>query len=187
MTRSRQTADWGSRAGLAKIVPSSVAVGSGTGSADALGNVTFSGASSVSLNGIFSSTYDNYRIMFLATSSTTSQISIRLRTSGTDASGSNYNLKGYYSGTANGNLNQASTTNWFNFGLNSGNAPVIIDLFRPFSAATTLGYANLFTSDSGYNHQMAIEHTLSTSYDGLSLIISAGTISGNVRVYGITQ
>jgi hypothetical protein len=33
MTRSRQTADWGSRAGLAKIVPSSVAVGSGTGSA----------------------------------------------------------------------------------------------------------------------------------------------------------
>ena len=63
MTRSRQTADWGSRAGLAKIVPSSVAVGSGTGSANSLGTVTFSGASSVSLNGCFSSTYDNYRLM----------------------------------------------------------------------------------------------------------------------------
>ena len=63
MTRSRQTADWGSRAGLAKIVPTSVAVGSGTGSADSLGNVTFSGASSGSLNGCFTSTYDKYKIL----------------------------------------------------------------------------------------------------------------------------
>jgi hypothetical protein len=63
MTRSRQTADWGSRAGLAKIVPSSVAVGSGTGSSDTTGKVTFSGASTVSLNGVFTSSYRNYKII----------------------------------------------------------------------------------------------------------------------------
>ena len=63
MTRSRQTADWGSRAGLAKIVPSSVAVGSGSGSFDANGAISFTGASSISINGCFSATYDVYKVL----------------------------------------------------------------------------------------------------------------------------
>ncbi len=157
----------------------------GAGTLVLINTTSFTSQSSININNCFSSSYENYKIMILATSSTTSQFTMRLRASGTDSSGSNYNLKGYYSGTGAGNLNQALTTNWFNFGLNSGNAPVIVDLFRPFSAATTLGYINLFTSDSGYNHQAAVEHTLSTSYDGFSLIISAGTISGYVKIYGI--
>ena len=53
--------------GMKLVVPSSVAVGSGSGSVATQGTVTFSGASSVSINGCFSSTYDNYRILFFGT------------------------------------------------------------------------------------------------------------------------
>ena len=42
--------------GLIAIVPTSVAVGSGTGSSSGNGLVTFAGVSSVSLNGVFSAT-----------------------------------------------------------------------------------------------------------------------------------
>jgi hypothetical protein len=86
MTRSRQTADWGSRAGLAKIVPTSVTVGSGSGSASALGTVTFSGCSSVSLNGVFSSAYNNYKVLVNVNSidsTGTNIIYLRFGTSGT--------------------------------------------------------------------------------------------------------
>jgi hypothetical protein len=53
-------------AGLVQIVPSSVTVASGSGSANGNGAVEFSGCSSISLNGIFSSSYDNYRILISA-------------------------------------------------------------------------------------------------------------------------
>ena len=49
--------------GMKMVVPTSVAVGSGSGSVDAIGNVTFSSASSISVNNCFTSTYDNYRII----------------------------------------------------------------------------------------------------------------------------
>jgi len=90
MTRSRQTADWGSRAGLAKIVPSSVAVGSGTGSASTTGTVTFSGCSSVSLNDVFSATYDDYKIVINVESAGAPELGIRMRVSGSDNSSSIY-------------------------------------------------------------------------------------------------
>jgi hypothetical protein len=53
-----------------------------------LGTVTFTGASSVSLNGVFSSTYDNYRIVF--TTTTISNIFMRLRVSNADETTSQY-------------------------------------------------------------------------------------------------
>ena len=45
----------GTTPGLVPMVPSSVAVGSGTGTASANGQLTFTTASSVSLNGVFTS------------------------------------------------------------------------------------------------------------------------------------
>jgi len=49
--------------GTRLIIPSSVAVGSGSGSVSTSGTVTFSGASSVSINDVFSATYDTYQIV----------------------------------------------------------------------------------------------------------------------------
>jgi hypothetical protein len=73
--------------GLRLITPSSV-VG---GTIGATGAVTFSGASSVSLNGCFTSSYTNYKVVIQNTNSASCGNSIRLRANGSDLSTSVYN------------------------------------------------------------------------------------------------
>jgi hypothetical protein len=199
MTRSRQTADWGSRAGLAKIVPSSVAVGSGTGSADTLGTVTFSGCSSVSLNGIFTSTYINYRLVANLSGGNATELDVywRLRANGTDSSGaSEYRFAITRLGSNGTSYNQPATgTNQFQFAtisnISSEYASATVEVLRPniSSAYTqyhmqnvTLGNtSNLFHSIGGG----IITNT--TAYDGLTFYPNGGSITGTVSVYGYTK
>lgn len=195
MTRSRQTADWGSRAGLAKIVPSSVAVGSGTGSADSLGTVTFTTASSVSLNGCFSSTYQNYRIMFNITAVTADNlIRVKLRKSGTDNSSTAYINGG--TGITTGGVtaaiyHTATTAGWIlgecDLGNNLPYYSISLDFFKPFDTSQTVGNSLVSSITSGgefYSQFSSNFHTVSDSYDGMSFIATAGNITGKVSVYG---
>jgi hypothetical protein len=191
MTRSRQTADWGSRAGLAKIVPSSVAVGSGTGSASTTGTVTFSGASSVSLNNVFSSTYDNYQIVIETTASAGAYLNFRLRVGGVDASGSNYdwgfamtsNLGSAFqlagSSATSANICRPSATNRSMTSFTICNPAIA----RPTVLSGTVSYNDGATV--GIGGGMGAAHSLSTAYDGFT-IIHSGTVTGTVSVYGYT-
>jgi hypothetical protein len=197
MTRSRQTADWGSRAGLAKIVPSSVAVGSGTGSASTTGLVTFSAVSSVSLNNVFTSTYSNYRIMIDFTSSTGNNLTLRMRTSGTDGTTSEY---GYivYQITTNSTVGytaiSAGTTSMILIPAESSKySRVALDMFNPVSDSIVTGFTWHGVRDSnsgpygynficsGFDGQLAGKPA---SRDGFTLLASTGTISGTVSVLG---
>jgi len=196
MTRSRQTADWGSRAGLAKIVPSSVAVGSGTGSADSLGTVTFSSASSVSLNGVFNSTYDNYKIIFNSDPiATTAQAALlRLRTS-SDDSGANYNQSGFYnsSNTASPLQPDADTnqTSWRSMYLTTTAGDyhmAIIEIIVPNLAKPT-GYQMLSSQRVGATSQCVLRSgalNTTTQYTGFTLSATTA-MTGTIRVYGYTQ
>jgi hypothetical protein len=202
MTRSRQTADWGSRAGLAKIVPSSVAVGSGTGSATALGTVTFSGASSVSLNDVFNSTYRNYRIIcnFVSTTGSNSYTSIRMRASNADESGTNYKFAaiGYRSNnTAYNDYSGASSnaTAWQDLGTNASSTTnnfFVFDVINPNESMYTLISGKSLTYDTASSGILADVnytgmHVQGTAYTGFTAFPSAGTISGDVSVYGYTK
>lgn len=191
MTRSRQTADWGSRAGLAKIVPSSVAVGSGTGSASALGTVTFSGCSSVSLNGVFSATYDNYLIVpDNITQSASSYMQLRLRTSGTDNTANSY-WRQYI--LANSTTVSAARTQGTLLDLWEAGATFPasgqMDIQNPFTTAYTR--ANYFVNQENPTTQGFIQGSFTfngtTSFDGFTLIPASGTITGAISVYGYTQ
>jgi hypothetical protein len=75
MTKARDNANGGF--GLVLMKPSSVVNGTDNGK----GTVSFSAASSVSLNDVFSSTYDNYRILcrFTDTASGGSNIDFEIR------------------------------------------------------------------------------------------------------------
>jgi hypothetical protein len=196
MTRSRQTADWGSRAGLAKIVPSSVAVGSGTGSSDTLGTVTFSGASSISLNSCLSSTYSNYRIILNITSfSANNYPMLRLRSGTTDNSSTNYNAafieRASTNATVSGYAGSSSTGFQLGYTVNNGNFNVL-DLFSPFETDYT-GYFNLSTSKNAtvsspnYVEYKAGTMSVTTSYDGLSIVAGSGTLTGTLSIYGYTK
>ena len=179
--------------GLAKIVPTSVAVGSGSGSVDSNGNVTFSGASSVSLNGAFTSTYSNYKILLTLTSIATGNIESRLRASGSDDSVATYNhgVFQYNSGNSSGGF--AANTNlnrWLITVGSSSLSPVSLsmEVFMPQETQrTSMSLIAQGSDNTNYNsYYGAGVKAATTSFDGITFIFSGGT-TGTLRVYGYSQ
>jgi len=179
--------------GLKLVVPTSVAVGSGTGSASASGTVTFTGASSVSLNDVFSTTYDNYKVVIrLTAASADLNVNFRFRVSGADNSTSNYNKVGWYVGSdsSSGTGNSLSQTS-FPFGSMDTTAPtynlhdILISL--PFNTDYTQ-FQDLYGSKNQTGIHFAEYSSnwfnATTSFTGFTIIASTGNITGTVSVYG---
>jgi hypothetical protein len=197
MTRSRQTADWGSRAGLAKIVPSSVAVGSGTGSSDSLGNVTFSGASTISLNDVFSATYKNYimKININSTSGSDANVLLRMRISNADNSTANYfdRFNGYTDFNATDNFRRSSQTAFFigdtdGATSNPTYTSMNVEFRNPFETIATTTFVDIndvvAASSATATYRGGGLFYATTSFTGFTVYVSAGNITGNVSVYG---
>jgi hypothetical protein len=173
------------------MVPTSVAVGSGTGTANALGQVTLSGASSVSLNGVFTSAYRNYKVVGQMLASTGLDVFIRLRASGSDNS------------TANSYTNQIDfVTSGTNSAedLTSTSAKIIpncsstlintfsAEFFNPqIASATGITTSALSNTNAGYWISCGVLHDQTVSYDGFSLFTGSNTITGTLSVYGYNQ
>jgi hypothetical protein len=154
-----------------------------------INTTSFSAVSAVNLPAAtFSATYQNYRILFVFDNSTSISHTIRLRTGGVDASGANYNTKGLFSGTTGsvGNINTALGTSWYGF-TGSSATTISLEVYRPFEATPTLGFGTHYANGTGDQRLSHFDHSLSTSYDALSLICSTGNITGTVRVYGYNQ
>ncbi len=185
--------------GLRLIVPTSVSVGSGSGSVSAVGTVTFSGASSVSLNDVFSSTYDRYKILVDGNTSLTSAVSIlmRLRVSGSDNTSSNYRWTSIYlrdnsaAPTVSGEGSNGTNTFAVAGSLSSTagfTAINTIELANPFAtkntALTNINYVYDQSGPLGYVYTGGAIMTVTTSYTGFTLYTSSGTMTGTIQVYG---
>jgi hypothetical protein len=180
-------------AGLVQIAPSSVAVGSGSGTANGNGTVDFSGVSSVSLNGIFSSGYSNYKIMLnLSSASANSNIQGRFRVSGTDST-TGYYLAHWYivSGTGTGTVQQDANIAHINFGdyYSTGKTLVEATIHNVFDASSTVyNYHTVMNyNTTGRSFTGGGMHSVATSYDGMTFFTSSGTITGSVSVYGFRK
>jgi hypothetical protein len=177
--------------GLRAVVPTSVTV-TGAGSSSSVGangKITFGTAESVSINGVFSSTFDNYRFIFDATPSTSNNIDIRLRVGGVDNSTSNSYIFQLVDLSSTTSSPSRVTTTAFRGGtltLNSTyTSGFIVDVINPFAAARTNYYATNQDAESGARMRIFVgTHNQATSYDGFSLICSTGNITGTVTVYG---
>ena len=175
-------------AGLRMVVPTSVAVGSGSGSVDAIGNVTFSGASSISLNGCFSSAYDTYVINHSTTLSagTVVPINFRMRVAGADLTSGVYKFAAIYminsSSTINGDAGTAATSMVVSNGFSTNREFTSININNPFNAQVTNMTANGFGAEYLLLKNGYVNNT--TSYDGFTLYPSSGTFTGTIRVYG---
>ena len=169
--------------GMKLIVPTSAT----NGTVGATGAVTFSGVSSVSLDGVFSSAYDNYKIVAFVKGSADAAGKFRFRTSGSDNTTSNYWWGGYYQGygatttinpeTGGGAVNAATIS-----GVSSLAGGFAADVFSPFLTDYTL--VNAPSADS-YNRQYSIQFRATTSFDGFTFYPGSGTITGTIRVYGL--
>lgn len=169
--------------GLNLITPTSIANSGGTATLTG-GQIACAAVTSVSLNGVFSSTYENYRIMIYGKSTTDIALFCRLRASGTDASGSNYNYLEQYVNSSGGPSRSytASQTNGVMgvFGANYSSA--VIDICGPNIAQYTPWVSMAMRQDALVN--TGIVHTLATSYDGITIYPNTSSFTGNIRVYG---
>jgi len=187
MTKARDLANGGF--GLVLVKPSSVVGGTDNGK----GTVSFSAASTVSLNGVFNSTYTNYKIKMdsLYGSSSGNNILFRLRKSGSDNSDSNSYIRRGFVSSDSALSNQVETgTNFFLTQINSGStAPAFVEfeLYLPFASNQTGLNSLNFRANDNVAMTTIGRHTTVDTFDGCSFIASAGTITGTVSVYGYNK
>jgi len=179
--------------GLVQIIPTSIANTNGTASIGSKGTVTFNAVNSLSLNGVFTSTYRNYKIFWTGKHSANTGCNMRLRASGTDSSASDTSYAATYSNSSGGpsryvqSLNTAFETGaaWDQYNQR--------EIFLSNPTDTT--YEKMFfltwssrNSVNGYEGGIYAGWKASTtSFDGFSLIPQSGTMLGQVSVYGIRE
>lgn len=189
MTKAR---DVSSRGGLTQVIPTSVAVGSGSATVGANGAVTFSGASSIAVDGCFTSTYNHYKVIFfISGKSTSAQAILKLRTAGSTIGGVTYRQQSQRSyGTTIDSYPYNSGTSEFLAPAGTGNgqqAMWSMEFINPANAsAATFWNGQWFAYDSANfvgNSSQGAEYT-SASRDGFIVTMGAGTMDGTIRIYG---
>jgi hypothetical protein len=175
--------------GMNLITPTSVVGGTFSG-----GAISFSASTSVSINGCFSSLYDNYlyQITYTAASGADAQMRFRLRVAGVDSIVSYINQRIYaYSTVIGTDLNIGGTTSLFIGSITTGYPQAAScqgTLFSPALIQQTRGNNLTNHSDSSGNYYNQLNnhyHTVSAAYDGMTIFPSTGTVTGTMRIYGM--
>ncbi len=179
---------------LFTVIPASVSVGSGTGSVGASGSVTFSSASSVSLNNCFTTTYDNYRIMLDYIPTQSNGLVSRYRNNGIDESSASYGNAVFFYRSNNTSGGEAANTGLtYSYLINqsaNGYTALSIDVINPKKASYSLMHllGTIGVSSTDVKSFFGIAQLANTNtYDGITFYPLSGTITGTLRVYGYNQ
>lgn len=157
-----------------------------------LNTTSFSAVASQSINDVFSSTYDFYRVMLIGTASAAVSINLRLRVSGTDATGSNYTRQRILAENTGVSGARSTGTAFFPGDIELDPCTMILDIGNPNKASfTSFNGQNLVRVTSGTvvtNLQINTgQHELNTAYTGFTVFPSSGTITGSVYTYGYNK
>ena len=178
-----------SELGLSLITPTSVATTGGSATISATGGVSFTSASAISFNNVFSATYTNYLILFEGEGTVETGLKLRYRVSDADNATTNYSDQSLLaSGTlvdANRETGQQSHRigNLRTSGLSTFEATI----FNPFATKNTNFLNNNVDPATSSNVRIGLftaQFYATTSFTGFSLIVTSGTVTGTVRVYG---
>jgi hypothetical protein len=181
------------KTGLIEITPSTISVSGGSGSISATGAVSFTSASAISLNDVFSTTYDNYFLTgSIGTSDSGPEIRMRLRVSGSDNSSAQYRFQimetsgstsvgGRTTGASFWTLARGSNTtrNFFNQQTNN-----------PFSSAirtSAYGIYQQIGDGNLTNNTISAAIDVTTSYTGFTIYAETGTMTGTISIYGYNK
>jgi hypothetical protein len=171
------------------VEPSSIAFSGTSAAIVGGGSVTFTAVTSLSLNGVFSSTYDNYMVVAWAFAASGDQAMVaRMRVGGVDASGSDYTLQQLSA--------QATTVSGIRL-----TTQTQVSMFRASATqrtgSTSFVYGPALAQPTAWRQitadgassasiiEAACTHSLSTAYDGVTFNASASTVTGRVAVYGL--
>ena len=146
-----------------------------------INTTSFSAVSSQSFNDVFSTTYDYYKVIASGTVSST-RPAFRLRVSGADATGSNYEIAGYsgggiFTGTNTAFLPIESAAQWW----------ISFDLINPFLSSETSMLSLSGNATNGIRFATS-RYNLTTSFTGLSIFPEgAGTLTGKLSILGYSK
>lgn len=177
--------------GMISMKPTSISFTGTSATIEDSGAVSFNAVSELSLNGIFNSTCTNYQMITQNTQTDTANIGMRYRASGSDATGSNY-VRQYldFGDTGAPAAREAAVSYGYTLlGSPTRTSGMYMDIYRPFLAdetiarsVITLGYFN------AYIRWAVVGHTLTTSYDGMTLFADPGeTMTGTLHVFGFRE
>jgi hypothetical protein len=170
------------RVGLWKVIPT----GATNGTVGTNGTVTIGNAvASVTVSGVFSSSFDNYRIALSGgTTSAATQFLLQFGSSTTEYYGSWY--YDLYTGNGTGTLRRDNGANLYvgnTGGVIAGRTHSMIDVFSPNKAErTTISGMNY---GAGYSGWCAGEQFTTTVFTAFTLLVATGTMTGGtIQVYG---
>lgn len=173
------------------VTPTSV-VGLGAGSSATIntnGSVDFSTVYSISLNGVFTSDYENYVISCRTSCTANAEVFFRMRAAGTDNATTTY-LTQYLlaDGTSvSGSRitgSDAGRCSYFSSAQRNG---FDARIYRPqLAQPTALRSVSASGLNNAYIRDYAMTHSVSTSYDGFTMWVSGATrFTGQIAVYGL--
>jgi len=153
--------------------------------------VTVSGSSLVTMDSLFTTTYDNYRIHVNVYGSAASYGKWRFRASGTPAT-TGYYYGGFYS-SVNGLNNYAGSGVSDLNGVYWGSSSSIVssdyvEVFNPASVTYT-GFKSTLWDYGGtpYAYNLQGHREPAVSYDGIQMTPASGTVTGTIAVYGMRK
>lgn len=187
------TLEASSLSGFIPLTPASIDKSGGTAGVNTLGIVSFNGVSYISLNGILTPGYKNYKLIINATCTLNPGVpALRLRLGGSDSTGGSYNYSGYSArntgafGAWNGNANTTFDLGRFN----TTPSAFVVDLFQPNQNAIT----NITIASACSDNVSQLSVHLSglfngtTQFDGFTFFSqNGGTIEGTIQVLGIND
>jgi hypothetical protein len=158
-----------------------------------INTTSFSAVSSVSLpTGTFTTTYANYEIAYNFVASGAASITGRLRAAGVDNSSANYRRANYEAVPINTSTNTGETS-WIVGEAHSTDGQRRTLTFRLCDPATSGRYTSAIifylANVNGTPYPNIRWHgvDVTTAYDSMTFIASAGTITGSISVYGYNQ
>lgn len=168
--------------GMDLITPTSVA---GSGVTLSGGQVTFTAATTISVNGCFNSAYANYKVIFEGVASGADVNRMRLRASGSDASGADYNYEVLGGNSTSVAAQDYASQTAFEYWSVANTVSMVSEVLirRPNLAQTTM-----ISAQGGRNNYAAIMngyHNTTTQYDGFSVFTYTYNMTGTLRVYGL--
>lgn len=173
------------------VIPSSIAVSSGSASSDANGLVTVTGASKISLNDVFTGP-GLYEVFGSLTSSASSQVYTRMRASGTDRANTDYAMTAVWTNLSAGPTRSSGTTYsglgfWRDTGAGSTGSMSGRLLLDVTASGPVLAVMNRLGSWNGDRVNWAESSSSAGGpFDGFTIVATSGTITGTIKVVKIS-
>jgi len=150
---------------------------------------SFSAASSITADSVFSSSYTHYTIKLVGVASGGGvSISFKLRASGTSAA-TNYNYQFIQANSTSLLGVRSASQTAADFGsIGAQENSFTLNLYQP-NVATATSFDSINAYNSGaYTAPILLtytgNHSTATAYDGIEIFVASGTITGNYTIYG---